>query len=175
MNDRPDITPDLKVGALLDAYPELEETLVGIAPHFAKLRNPMLRKTVAKVTSLQQAAAVGGVTVGKLIGTLRSEAGLEAAEMGDEGGATSATERPAWVVDEANVETFDARAMIEAGEMPMARVMGSLDKLSAGEVYTFITPFAPAPLLDRIAAAGFEAWTECAGPEDFRTHCTPRG
>ena len=36
---RPDITPELRVGALLEAYPELETILVGIAPPFAKLRN----------------------------------------------------------------------------------------------------------------------------------------
>ena len=47
-----------KVAALLDAYPELEGVLIGIAPPFKKLRNPVLRRSVAKVASLRQAAAV---------------------------------------------------------------------------------------------------------------------
>ena len=35
-----EITPSTKVSELLDAYPELEETLIGIAPPFKKLGNP---------------------------------------------------------------------------------------------------------------------------------------
>ncbi|MFH1755446.1 MAG: DUF1858 domain-containing protein, partial [Candidatus Latescibacterota bacterium] len=58
--NRPSITPDMKVSALLEAYPELEDVLIGIAPAFKKLRNPVLRRTVAKLTSLRQAAQVGG-------------------------------------------------------------------------------------------------------------------
>lgn len=46
------INPGRKVGELLEAYPWLEETLVGFAPEFAKLKNPILRKTVARVATL---------------------------------------------------------------------------------------------------------------------------
>jgi len=59
MPDRPVITPDLKIGAFLEAYPELEEVLIAAAPAFAKLRNPLLRQSVARVTTLRQAARVG--------------------------------------------------------------------------------------------------------------------
>ena len=74
MSERPDITPDMKVGELLRFYPELEDELVAVAPTFEKLRNPVLRRTVAKVTTLRQAARVGGVTVGEIIGRLRCAA-----------------------------------------------------------------------------------------------------
>jgi hypothetical protein len=56
-----DITPSTKVGDMLDNYPELEETLIGIAPPFKKLKNPFLRKTVAKVATLKHIASVGNV------------------------------------------------------------------------------------------------------------------
>jgi hypothetical protein len=46
------ITPQTKVGELLDAFPELENVLIQIAPPFKKLRNPILRRTVARVTRL---------------------------------------------------------------------------------------------------------------------------
>ena len=49
------ISPATKIGKLLEDYPELEELLVGLVPKFAALKNPILRKTVAKITSLQQA------------------------------------------------------------------------------------------------------------------------
>ncbi|MDD4434532.1 MAG: DUF1858 domain-containing protein, partial [Parabacteroides sp.] len=49
----------MKVAELLNDYPEIEDTLLSLSPAFAKLRNPVLRKTVARVTTLQQAAKVG--------------------------------------------------------------------------------------------------------------------
>ena len=55
------ISPEMKVATLLKEYPSLEDTLYEIAPAFSKLRNPILRRTVAKATSLRQAAKVAGV------------------------------------------------------------------------------------------------------------------
>ena len=69
------ITPDTKVAALLRHYPELEEVLIGIAPPFKKLRNPILRRSVAKVTSLRQAAAVGRVPIHEVVNELRAAVG----------------------------------------------------------------------------------------------------
>jgi hypothetical protein len=46
------INPDTTVGALLDADPELDAVLIEAAPAFAKLRNPVIRRTVAKVISV---------------------------------------------------------------------------------------------------------------------------
>ena len=57
MADEPlQIQSSTKVGQLLDAYPELEEVLIKMAPPFKKLKNPILRKSIAKVATLQQAA-----------------------------------------------------------------------------------------------------------------------
>jgi hypothetical protein len=74
-HEKPLITPQTKVGDLLKDFPELEETLVKIAPAFKKLRSPMLRRTVARVTNLAQAARVGGVPVDELIQKLRRAVG----------------------------------------------------------------------------------------------------
>ena len=71
MNKRFAITPETKVATLLECFPELEEVLIGLAPPFKKLRNPVLRKSVAKVASLRQAAAVGRVPIEQMINLLR--------------------------------------------------------------------------------------------------------
>src|SRR5262249_41576159 len=68
---KPAIDPDTTVGALLDAYPEAEAVLIDLAPAFAKLRNPVVRRTVAKVATLEHAAKIGGVSLRTLIGKLR--------------------------------------------------------------------------------------------------------
>ena len=69
------IQPSTKVAALLDAYPELEDVLIKMAPPFKKLKNPVLRKSVAKVATLQQAAIVGRIDVTSMIDHLRRAVG----------------------------------------------------------------------------------------------------
>ena len=61
----------------MDAFPHLEDILMELSPAFAKLKNPILRKTVARVASLQQAAVVGGLMVDELVNRLRKEVGQE--------------------------------------------------------------------------------------------------
>lgn len=170
MSDRPAITPQLKVGQLLEAYPELEEVLVDIAPEFARLRNPVLRRTVARVTSLQQAALVGGVGLGELITRLREAAGagetfVEAPTAANTAGGA---ERPEWVDRVAIVSRDDARADIAAGQHPLPRVMAAAGALSPGQAHLLVTPFVPAPLLDKVRALGLFVWTEQVGPQEFR-------
>ena len=58
-----DITAGTKVAALLSAHPELEDLLISMSPAFIKLRNPVLRRSVARVATLRQAAAVGKLDV----------------------------------------------------------------------------------------------------------------
>ncbi len=48
------ITPKTKIYDLLEAYPELEDLLISMAPEFVKLKNPLLRKTIAKVANISQ-------------------------------------------------------------------------------------------------------------------------
>jgi hypothetical protein len=61
MTDPLPITPETKIAALLEAYPELEPVLIATAPAFNKLSNPVLRRTIARVTSLRRAAEVAGL------------------------------------------------------------------------------------------------------------------
>ena len=75
------ITPKTKVFDLLEAYPQLEEVLIDFAPPFKKLRNPVLRRTVGKIATLQQAASVGQVPVEDLINRLRKEVGQDLPEI----------------------------------------------------------------------------------------------
>lgn len=71
-----DITPQTLIGDLLKNYPQLEDTLIEIAPVFRKLKNPILRKTVARVTTLKQAAVVGNVSLSTMINELRKKRDL---------------------------------------------------------------------------------------------------
>jgi len=149
------ITPDSKIGELLERWPGLEEVLIELSPHFRALRNPVLRRTVAKIATLRQVSTVSGVSLGVLIERLRAGAGLPpiAAVVG--GDAAAAAERPAWAEERAATRTHDARTAIEAGEHPLPRVMADLAALGDADVYQLVTPFVPAPLVDLAHDKGF--------------------
>ncbi|MBW1810446.1 MAG: DUF1858 domain-containing protein [Deltaproteobacteria bacterium] len=173
-NEKPIITPDLKVGALLASYPELEEVLIEIAPIFKKLRNPVLRRTVAKLTSLRQAAKVGGVSLGDMISTLRVAVDQEE-NWNSEGEENEPhQERPAWLTNNTDIEQYDARADIESGGHPLPTVMSAVGKLKAGQTYAIVTPFLPAPMIDQLKQKGYQTWSEQKGKEHFVNYVAPK-
>ena len=152
------ITPETKVGELLEAYPELEETLVAIAPAFSKLKNPVLRRTVARVATLAQAARVGGVEVRTLVGTLRQAAGLPgeptAAEAAAAGEVLAAP--PAWHDEARVVARIDADEILAKGDHPLGAVQGAAASLPKGGELLLVSSFLPAPLVDAMRKKGFE-------------------
>ena len=166
------ITLQTKVGELLEAYPELEAILIELAPTFKKLRNPILRRTVGKVTSLAQAARVGGVPVAEIVARLRREVGQSDfnPSEGDQSAVSDNASAPDWFNREEITHTFDARPTIDSGEQPVGRVLSDLKAMGAGEIYELITPFEPAPLVDLAKDRGFPAWTNKIAPEEFRTY-----
>ena len=150
------ITPATRVAELLEAYPELEETLIGLAPAFKRLRNPVLRRTVARVASLEQAASVGGVAVRELVAALRSAADQEpdGVEEGGAGPASDTATPPEWL-DESQVATvISADALLDAGEVPLARVNGAAAGLAAGTLLRVDSGFRPTPLIDALSKQG---------------------
>jgi hypothetical protein len=76
---------------------------------------------------------------------------------------------PAWFALEKVVTTFDARRMIEAGQQPIGPVLADLDRLKPGQIYELITPFEPAPLMDKAISRGFAVWTRKVSPTEQRT------
>lgn len=76
-------------------------------------------------------------------------------------------ERPAWVEQVQVVGTLDARQAIAAGEHPLAQVMAAVATLTAGQAYRLITPFVPAPLLEKAKAQGLQVWTHETAPGEI--------
>ena len=152
MGDKLIITPKTKVLQLLEAYPQLESVLIGIVPAFKKLQNPVLRRTVAKVASLQQAAAVGGIRTEELINRLRREVGQDLYAEG--AGAAYNTTKPGWFDAEQIARELDARPLLAAGEQPVNQVMADFAVMAAGTIYKLSAPFLPAPLIDKGTSLG---------------------
>lgn len=164
------ILPSTKVGALLDRYPELEGILIGLAPPFKKLRNPLLRKGIAKVASLKQAAAVGGVPVIDLINKLRVAVGQEPITSEETSEPISYfSGQPEWFAAAKVVTSIDERAA-DPNKMPIAAVLQKAARLHAGEMLELVTTFLPAPGIEIMKKKGLRVWSVQQGPELIRTY-----
>jgi hypothetical protein len=158
------INPSTKVGDLLDAYPGMDEVLIGIAPAFTKLRNPILRKTVAKLATLEQAAKIGGVTVREIVNKVREAAGQGCAEF-DETPVTACAEPPPCWFNEARVGMrVDADAMLDQGVHPLGLVMQSASKLERGGIIRIESGFRPEPLIEKMKEQGLAVWSRESEP-----------
>lgn len=162
------ITPDAKLGELLERWPGVEAALLEISPHFRALQNPVLRRTVARIATLRQVSKVSGVPLGALIERLRAAAGLPPLAVAED--AEGQGQRPPWASDAAVTRTHDARPAIEAGQHPMAQVMADLAALPGAAVYLLLTPFVPAPLVDLARGKGYLSHSVVEGEGLVRTY-----
>ena len=160
------ITPKTKVFDIIEAYPVLEEVLIGYVPAFQKLKNPVLRRTVGKIATLQQAALIGNVNVGELVTHLRGKIGQSGEEINSEEYPYN-YQIPRWF-DTAKVTVkFDVREMLANGEHPVAQVMEDLKRQKDEEIYQLIAPFLPVPLIDKASGLNFIHWIKKENEELF--------
>lgn len=148
-----EITSQTKLFDLLETYPELEAQIMNIAPPFQNLKNPVLRRTVGKLATLEKVAQVGGMDAAKLVNTLRRAVGQE--ELGMEAASSPvveiprAADDPAWIDGEAQF-TVDGADLLRRGEVPLGRVNELLGKLEKGRFLLLLTNFEPTPMLEAL-------------------------
>lgn len=150
-----------KISDLLKEYPQLEDVLIDISPAFAKLKNPILRRTIAKVTSIQQAAKIGNISASEILEKLRTVVGDNHTEQGvflENGNDSFDEKRPDWLKTEKIKIRFDATPIIEAGDTPMNEILRLSKQLNQGEILELTTPFRPEPIMDLIRSKGFLVW-----------------
>ncbi|MGD2086533.1 MAG: DUF438 domain-containing protein [Candidatus Aminicenantes bacterium] len=63
----------VKINDLLKKYPELLDFLVNKWPTFKKLKNPVLRKTIGKLATISQAAAMASINTATLLTEIAGE------------------------------------------------------------------------------------------------------
>ncbi len=165
------IEPSSKVSEVLERYPELEDVLIGMAPPFKKLKNPLLRKSVGKVATLRQAAAVGRLSVDDLVNRLRAEVGQEPITSGEgENGEGYFSDRPEWFDPLRVVASIDESRATESDEMTLGSVSRAAARLVPGEIVELITTFLPAPGIDIMRNKGYLVWPVQEGPELVKTY-----
>ena len=151
-----EITGRSKLLDVLKAYPQLEEQIIAVAPPFKNLRNPILRRTVAQLATVEQVAQIGQVSVPELVSILRRAAGL--AELRTSPVETfvpppRAAGDPAWI-EGAPAHVLDGTALLQNGFVPVQRVNELLGALPAGAFILLTTDFKPAPIIEAMEKAG---------------------
>ena len=153
-----EITPSTIVYELLEVYPELEETLIGIAPPFKKLKNPILRKTVAKIATMKHISSVGNVPLNELINTLRKAVGqpLISDTFEDE---EYFHDKPDWFTPDKIVISFEEEKIEDKDTMTLVTILREAKNVNKGEIIELITTFLPAPGIDIMKSKGYLVWT----------------
>ena len=170
-----EIHPSTKVAQLLDAYPELEDVLIHMAPPFKKLKNPILRKSVAKVATLQQAAIAGRLDLSSMIDQLRQAVGqapiepTETPRVEDYLGTA-----PDWFDKTCVFASIDDRAG-DSDEMAITRIVRALKDLPEHQVIELTTTFLPAPGIDVARGRGLRTWTVQEQDDLYKTYFTRSG
>jgi hypothetical protein len=132
---------------------------MGMSPAFEKLKNPILRKTVAKVATLQQVSVVGGVNIDEMIRILRKNAGQDVTGITSDNQVSPDPEIPDWFDNAKIKERFDASPIINSGESPMKEILHLVSLLKPGEIFELQTPFTPAPIIDMLKEKKFKIHT----------------
>jgi len=153
-----DIQPHCKLFDVLNAYPALEEHIMGLAPPFKNLRNPVLRKTVGKLATLERIAAVGKIDVYEFVNSLRQTVGQDPITQERASVAPDRTaDSPAWVSGEP-AHTINGNAMLERGEHPLQLVNQLMQELPDGRHLLLETAFAPLPLIDAMEKQRYQVF-----------------
>ncbi len=158
MDEQKLITPKSKVLQVIEQYPQLEDVLIEYVPAFSKLKNPLLRKTVGRIATLQQAATIGEVKVEDLVNRLRKEVGQDL--YAEHAGTAYQIEKPHWFANDMIAESLDAAPMLAEGSHPVNQVMADLNNLADGKIFELRAPFLPAPLIDKASSLGFKHWVK---------------
>lgn len=154
-----EIIPTTKILDLLSVYPELEDTLIGIAPPFKKLKNPFLRKSVAKVATIKHLSSVGNVPLDELINKIREAVGQSPSDTLYEDEAYF-SEQPDWFSSDKIVASFNEDTIEDKDKMTLVTILESAKNLNQGEIVELTTTFLPAPGIDAMKSKGYSVWAK---------------
>ena len=170
-----------RVAALIDRDERLLEALVEASPEFERLRNPLTRRVMGRLVTVEQAARIARIDPEQLVtrlnqvleplpGTTRQplpevEGGLHAPAPGGE----SAAMPPALsALPAERITDLDVRDALRRGEEPFSQIMAAKAALPPDGVLRLRAIFEPAPLYAVLGKQGFAHWTEQLADDDWR-------
>jgi uncharacterized protein (DUF2249 family) len=163
-----EITMDTKVSDLLENYEGMKDLLISINPKFKKLNNPILRRTLAKVAGVKQAAIVGGMEPLELLNRLRVAYNQEPIKI-DTLEESKKDIEPKWIEQEVK-ESMDANEVLDNEDNPLAKAFNILRKFDIGDILAIKSDFKPQPLIDEFEKNGYEVYCKKNSDNEFTTY-----
>lgn len=166
----PRFTADTVVADAIAADPGVIDRLIALNPTFRKLKNPVLRKVMARLVTFGEAAKVAGVPLEAMLAAANGQAPAPLSQAAPRPSESEAA--PAWVggIDRTAATHLDVRPILAQGGEPLSEVMRTAAKIAEGGVLILEAPFDPAPLRRVLANKGFEAHGECLAPDHWRIY-----
>ena len=163
-----EITLQTTIAELLNDYEGMKDILIQINPKFKKLNNPVLRRTLAKVATVKQAAFVGGMDPVELLNALRKAVGQQVVEeISSETQKEPANTLPQWYKEPAVI--LDANQLLKDDKNPLAEAIHILKTLQNGEIVELQADFWPEPLIEELEKKGYSVYCQKANEKLYRT------
>jgi TusA-related sulfurtransferase len=163
-----EITLETKISDLLNNYEGMKDILIEINPKFKKLNNPVLRRTLAKIAGVRQAAIVGGMDPMDLLNQLRLAVGQEPLECVSEE-KSAVLDVPVWIAEEFKA-TLNANEILDNDKNPLAEVHQLLKKLEEDDIVRVDSDFQPEPLIEEFIKSGHEVYCQEIDDNRFVTY-----
>jgi hypothetical protein len=164
-----------RVASVLARDLGLIDVFVAASPVFEKLRSTTMRRTMARLVTVEQAARIAGIDPSALVDHLNHAISGDAAKdeaftEEDAAPAPEAEAIPAAVralPADAIVEC-DVREDLRAGREPFRKILDGAMALPVGSVLRVRAIFEPVPLYAVLGKLGMAHYTEQLAPDDFR-------
>jgi len=164
-----EITLETKIADLLNSREDMKDILIRINPKFKKLNNPVLRRTLAKIAGVRQAAVVGGMDPVDLLNQLRIAVGQPPVDIMTPEGEVEVQEAPEWILKDVK-QTLNANEILDEEGNPLVELHKALRAIDKGDVITIEADFQPEPLMDEMLKAGHEVFSREVSENHFITY-----
>jgi len=158
-----------RVSDVLARDESLVEVFVRAAPHFGKLRNRAMRRVMARLVTVEQAARTAKIPTERLVRELNAALGLA-----DDQPSSETTENAPNVgpsrerhPEGAAVVELDVRDDLRVGREPFSRIMSAVAELRDGEVIHLRATFEPVPLFTVMGKRGFAHESDAHSADDW--------
>ncbi len=163
-----EITLETTIADLLNNYEGMKEKLIAINPKFKKLNNPILRRTVAKLATVKQAAIIGGMDAYDLLNQLRESVGQVPLKSNTVALKEEIT-LPEWIKKDPAI-SLNANEVLDNDENPLAKANQLLKTLGIGDILEIVSDFRPEPLIVEFSKKGHEVAVKEISDESFLTY-----
>ena len=164
------ITLDTTIAELLENYDGMKNILISINPKFKKLNNPILRRTLAKLATVKQAAVIGGMEPNDLVNQLRVAVGQEPVKTITNIADNLNVAEPDWIDDSKIKYILDANRLLDEDKNPLTETNLALNRLDLDSIISIKSDFIPEPLIDELKKRGLKVFTKKIDNSNFLTY-----